>query len=150
MGREDVERALRAMDDDEVRERLSQGDFEAAGDLNLTDQERTLVRDAAGDYPDVAGFLFEVFSTEYIARHIRLGFSQRVTTAATPGDGGARPRGRWARRREMGHVLIKGFWTYIILTLLGPPSESMAQSVQVIAPRWRCRRLVMRKRGIVP
>ena len=67
MGRQDVERALRAMDDDKIRERLSQGDFESAGDLNLTDEERTLVRDAAGDYPDLAGFSFEVFQGEAVA-----------------------------------------------------------------------------------
>jgi hypothetical protein len=67
MGREDVDRALRAMDDEETRERLSQGDFEAASGLELTDEERTLVREAAGDYPDVAGFSFDVFQQESIA-----------------------------------------------------------------------------------
>jgi hypothetical protein len=58
MGREDVKRALQAMDDDETRQRLRAGDYEAVSELNLTDDERYLVREAAGDYPDVAGFAF--------------------------------------------------------------------------------------------
>jgi hypothetical protein len=49
------------MDDEETRERLSQDDFEAVGGLVLTEEEQGLVRDAAGDYPEVAGFSFETF-----------------------------------------------------------------------------------------
>jgi hypothetical protein len=63
MGRGDVERALRAMDDDETRERLGRGDYDAVSALDLTHEERTLIRDAASDYPEVAGFSFETFAT---------------------------------------------------------------------------------------
>jgi hypothetical protein len=70
MGRQDVERALQAMDDEEIRERLTQGDFEALSSLRLTDEERALVRDTAGDYPEVAGFSFEIFQQQAAASDI--------------------------------------------------------------------------------
>ena len=60
MGHNDVEQALRAMDD-EIRQRLSEGDYEAVRGLDLTGEEQTLVRDAAIDYPEVAGFAFETY-----------------------------------------------------------------------------------------
>jgi len=57
MAQEDVRRALRAMDGDEViRLRLAEGDFAAVEGLTLTPEERTLVQDAASDMPEVAGF----------------------------------------------------------------------------------------------
>lgn len=57
MAQEDVRRALRAMDADEVvRLRLAEGDFAAVEGMTLTSQERTLVQDAANDMPEVAGF----------------------------------------------------------------------------------------------
>jgi hypothetical protein len=57
MAHEDVRRALRAMDADEVvRLRLAQRDFGAVGGITLTPEERTLVQDAANDMPEVAGF----------------------------------------------------------------------------------------------
>jgi len=57
MGSKDVREALVAMEEDEsVRARLAEGDFGAVSDLDLTDDEQTLVRDAANDMPDVAGF----------------------------------------------------------------------------------------------
>lgn len=57
MGKQDVRAALVAMeDDDAVRGRLAGGDFGAVPDLDLSDDERTLVQDAANDMPDVAGF----------------------------------------------------------------------------------------------
>ena len=49
------------MNDDEIRQRLSEGDYEAVRGLDLTGEERTLVRDAAIDYPEVAGFAFETY-----------------------------------------------------------------------------------------
>jgi hypothetical protein len=67
MGREDVEQALRAMDDDQIRQRLSQGEYEAVTGLDLTDEERTLVKDAAGDYPEVAGFAYDAFQRWTVA-----------------------------------------------------------------------------------
>ncbi len=70
MGREDVERALRAMDDDDVRQRLSRGEYQAVSGLDLTDEERTLVRDAAGDYPEVAGFSFANFQEIVITKEV--------------------------------------------------------------------------------
>ena len=59
MGRQDVRRALEAMDADEtVRQRLADGDFAAVDGLDLSAEEQTLVQDAAGDMPEVAGFAF--------------------------------------------------------------------------------------------
>jgi len=57
MGNKDVRLALVAMEtDDALRERLADGDFGALDGLELSADEQTLVRDAAADMPDVAGF----------------------------------------------------------------------------------------------
>jgi hypothetical protein len=63
MGRQDVRQALMAMEaDDVVRERLAAGDFGAVEGLDLSADEQTLVRDAASDMPDVAGFASDIFA----------------------------------------------------------------------------------------
>ena len=63
MGKQDVRRALVAMDeDDAVRERLASGDFAAVGGLDLNDEEKMLVQDAANDMPDVSGFASDIFA----------------------------------------------------------------------------------------
>jgi hypothetical protein len=54
------------MDDEHVRRRLSEGDFAVLGNLDLTDEERALVKDAAGDYPEVAGFSFQAFQASVV------------------------------------------------------------------------------------
>ena len=46
MAAEDVAQALMAMDDPEVRQRVSAGDFHAAGTLDLTPEEEALVSGA--------------------------------------------------------------------------------------------------------
>jgi hypothetical protein len=57
MGKQDVRDALVAMEEDEsLRSRLAEGDFSGLSGADLTDDEKTLVRDAANDMPDVAGF----------------------------------------------------------------------------------------------
>ena len=57
MGRQDVRQALVAMDqDDAVRVRLAAGDFGAVEGIELSADEQLLVRDAAGDMPEVSGF----------------------------------------------------------------------------------------------
>ena len=61
MGKQDVTKALEAMGDDAVRANLAKGDFSDVPELELTAPEREIVRDAAGDYPDVAGFAFDAF-----------------------------------------------------------------------------------------
>ncbi len=61
MGSQDVRQALVAMDADEaVRERLAAGDFDAVPDLSA--DEQTIVRDAASDMPEVAGFASDIFA----------------------------------------------------------------------------------------
>jgi len=55
MAREDVGNALKAMDDDKVREQIAGGGLEGL-DFDLTDDERDLVIGAAEDYPEVTGF----------------------------------------------------------------------------------------------
>ena len=57
MGYEDVRHALESMGDDSVRSKLAAGDFSCLQGVELTDDEQTLVRDAADDFPDVEGFL---------------------------------------------------------------------------------------------
>ena len=63
MGKQDVRRALIAMDeDDTVRERLAAGDFNAVDGLELSAEEQMLVQDAANDMPDVSGFAADIFA----------------------------------------------------------------------------------------
>jgi len=63
MGRQDVQQALRAMDaDDSVRQRLAEGNFAAVEGLDLSPEEQLLVRDAASDMPEVAGYAFDLFA----------------------------------------------------------------------------------------
>ena len=61
MAKQDVTKALRAMGNDAVRANMAKGDFSDVPELELTAEEQQLVRDAAGDYPDVAGFAFDAF-----------------------------------------------------------------------------------------
>jgi hypothetical protein len=69
MGRQDVRQALVAMEQDEnVRERLAAGDFGAVEGLDLTDEEQTLVQDAANDMPEVAGFGADLYLQEITRR----------------------------------------------------------------------------------
>lgn len=80
MSREAVLLALEAMlDDGLVADRLARGDFAAVEGLDLDDHERSLVRGAAADLPEVAGFsagpdggLGAV--TEALRRRIRLDY----------------------------------------------------------------------------
>ena len=63
MGKQDVRKALVAMDeDDAVRERLAAGDFTAVDGLELSAEEQMLVQDAANDMPDVSGFAADIFA----------------------------------------------------------------------------------------
>jgi hypothetical protein len=61
MSAEDLARGLRAIDEEDVRQKVAAGDLSAAGDLELTDEEAGLLKGAADDYPEVAGFFFDVF-----------------------------------------------------------------------------------------
>jgi len=61
MSAEDLARGLRAIDEEAVRQKVAAGDLSAAGDLELNDEEAGLLRGAADDYPEVAGFFFDVF-----------------------------------------------------------------------------------------
>ena len=44
-----------------MRQKVAAGDLAAAGELDLTDEEAGLLRGAADDYPEVAGFAFDAF-----------------------------------------------------------------------------------------
>lgn len=55
MAQADVRAALEVMQEDGVRAQFEAGDFTAASDLALTEDERLLLQTAAAD-PDVAGF----------------------------------------------------------------------------------------------
>ncbi|MCU0270387.1 MAG: hypothetical protein MUF83_17315 [Acidimicrobiales bacterium] len=65
MGRQDVAEALRRLDDDTVRDHAADGDLADLSDLELDEDERMLVADAARDYPEVVGFAFGAFATQY-------------------------------------------------------------------------------------
>ena len=56
MSRESVGAALNLMADDAVCTAVAAGDLSPLGDLDLNDDERSVVIDAARDYPDVEGF----------------------------------------------------------------------------------------------
>ena len=62
MAKEDVAKALQAMGDEAVRANMAKGDFSDVPGLDLNAEEQQLVRDAAGDYPEVAGFAFDAFT----------------------------------------------------------------------------------------
>jgi hypothetical protein len=59
MSKKDVGRALSAMDDETTRRRLAEGDFSVLEPIELTNEERGLIKNAASDYPEVAGFSFD-------------------------------------------------------------------------------------------
>ena len=71
MSAEDLARGLRAIDDEDVRQKVAAGDLSAAGDLELTDEEAGLLRGAADDYPEVAGFMFDAFMQDGESRRRR-------------------------------------------------------------------------------
>lgn len=56
MSADDLARGIEALDDEEVRAKVAEGDLSAAGDLELTDDEQALLVAAASDEPDVVGF----------------------------------------------------------------------------------------------
>ena len=56
MAREDVGKALKAMDDDKLREQIAGGGLAGLEGLNLSDDEKEMVIGAAEDYPEVSGF----------------------------------------------------------------------------------------------
>jgi hypothetical protein len=62
MSAEDLALGLRAIDEEDVRQKVAAGDLSAAGDLELTKEEAGLLQGAADDYPEVAGFFFDVFA----------------------------------------------------------------------------------------
>lgn len=61
MSAEDVGKALEALDDNDVRGHVMEGDLSDLKHLNLTEHEAELVCGAADDYPEVAGFMFANF-----------------------------------------------------------------------------------------
>ena len=61
MSAEDLARGCGQSTRRSVRQKVAAGDLAAAGDLDLTDEEAGLLRGAADDYPEVAGFFFDVF-----------------------------------------------------------------------------------------
>ncbi len=67
MSAEELVKGLKLIDaDDGLRERVAAGDRDAVGDLDLTDEERSLLTGAAEDFPEVAGFaLNSYFKLEF-------------------------------------------------------------------------------------
>jgi hypothetical protein len=62
MPKDDVKRALEAMVNDEaIADQMAAGDFSGVDGLDLSTEEQTLVKDAACDLPEVAGFAVDMF-----------------------------------------------------------------------------------------
>jgi hypothetical protein len=60
MSEEDLARGLAALDDEEVRVKVAEGDLAAAGDLELTEEEAQLLQAAAADDAEVAGHMLNM------------------------------------------------------------------------------------------
>jgi hypothetical protein len=56
MSAEDLATGIAALEDDDVRSAVVEGDLSAFEGLELTDEELGLLEAAASDYPDVVGF----------------------------------------------------------------------------------------------
>jgi hypothetical protein len=56
MSAEDLAKGIAALEDDEVRTAVADGDLSAFEGLELTEEEVGLLEGAASDYPDVVGF----------------------------------------------------------------------------------------------
>lgn len=56
MSEEHLLQGIDALQDDEVRAKVSAGDLSAAGELDLDDEEQQLLLAVASDYPEVVGF----------------------------------------------------------------------------------------------
>lgn len=83
MGRTDVWRALQAVDeDDDVRERVAAGDFDALDDVELSAEEQLLVRDAASDMPEVSGFTADLFSQFHDSKDFVISDKELAVNAA--------------------------------------------------------------------
>ena len=63
--RQELRRALDALDDEEVRAQLRKGEMGAFGDVDLSDQERAFLRAVASGDREVEGF--DVWMTELLA-----------------------------------------------------------------------------------
>jgi len=60
MSKQDLRQALEMLiDDPDLVEQFEMGDFSSIAQLDLNDTEQLLLRDAAADLPDVAGFYAE-------------------------------------------------------------------------------------------
>jgi hypothetical protein len=68
MSRESVGKALNAMADAEVCEKVAAGDLSVLGDLEFTEKERTAVVDAARDYPEVSGYAFNLGTLNFSSK----------------------------------------------------------------------------------
>jgi hypothetical protein len=60
MSAADLTRAIEALEDEAVRDRVSGGDLTDFAGLELTDGEIAQVEAAAGEYPEVVGFDFRL------------------------------------------------------------------------------------------
>jgi hypothetical protein len=67
MTRENVGIALNAMADPDVCEKVAAGDLSALGDLDFDDKERSVLVDAARDYPEVSGYAFNLGTLNFSA-----------------------------------------------------------------------------------
>ena len=52
MAKEDLGKALRAIDDEKLRQKVAEGDLSGLSDVDLNDEEKGLLIGAAAEYPD--------------------------------------------------------------------------------------------------
>jgi hypothetical protein len=60
MSEKDLALGFAALEDEEVRAKVAKGDFAAAGDLDLTDEEQELLQAAAASDAEVVGYGFDM------------------------------------------------------------------------------------------
>lgn len=84
MSAQDLAKGLVALDDDEVRQKVAAGELPAAGALDLTEEEQGLLRGAAEDYPEVAGFAFDAyFKIDGLTDSVSFAFGKTATPGGT-------------------------------------------------------------------
>jgi hypothetical protein len=67
MTRENVGIALNAMADPDVCDQVAAGDLSVLGDLEFDEKERSVLVDAARDYPEVTGYSFSFATLNFSA-----------------------------------------------------------------------------------
>ena len=84
MGKEELAQAVEKLADDDVRDAISAGDFSGLG-VELTEEEQAMVAAAAADFPEVAGFAFDLgFGQKSGQPYLKCNFAAGDAPGTTP------------------------------------------------------------------